>query len=402
MADDIKTYKNIRFSNRIDTESKWKSAAAILADGEIGFVRDKGYFIVGDGKTNSYAIISNPDSYSKNIYYTGAAEGGGGGGSSYTLPVATQSVLGGVRSTDKRGIVIDSDGYISSDLVSYYNNAKECYEVNKLYIHQLEYDNKETTSEFDGSNLILRASSTAPLLYGEYSGITVNKLTNNINGFLGLSANNYITIMSQDGGYTEVVGIYPYTAPGEVARGIVSIAEGNNYANIASSSALVIVGQGDTQAYRPENEEDIRIDLTPATITINGQVIKPFENNYFITLDGGLTPENAEKLDNLDKQIERIDFLEQNSLSSATTVPDTVLKTTIGDPTPNGRNIEIEHLGNKPETDSESQYIYPIKNTSDPEVITVIVGIECDDTGHVTKIITRDLGWKIQSITPAT
>ncbi len=93
---------NVQIKNRVDTSANWTSNNPILLSGEIGIENDTGKIKVGDGTSNwnslSYEIGTKVP---ENAKFTDTI---------YTLPTATSSVLGGI----KTGLnITNSSGTIS-------------------------------------------------------------------------------------------------------------------------------------------------------------------------------------------------------------------------------------------------------------------------------------------------
>ena len=88
---------------RNGSSSDWSDKNPTLLAGEPGYATDDKILKVGDGKTpwNSLPAISN------------------GGGSGGLIPVATQDVVGGVKSSEEDNkIKVEEDGFMSLNRVS--------------------------------------------------------------------------------------------------------------------------------------------------------------------------------------------------------------------------------------------------------------------------------------------
>ena len=80
-----------------------------------------------------------------------------------------------VRASSHSGITISQDGYISSD-VAKWNEEKECYSVDKLYIGTLTVGSQETENVTSSSYITLREGQTDSLSKEERSGIVFNNV----------------------------------------------------------------------------------------------------------------------------------------------------------------------------------------------------------------------------------
>lgn len=122
---------SVQIKNRYDTSANWTYNNPILLSGEIGIENDTGKIKVGDGTSNwnslSYEIGTKVP---ENAKFTDTI---------YTLPTATSSVLGGVKTTSS---VDSSSGYTACPIISgvpYYKDTDTTYsaipteEINSLF-----------------------------------------------------------------------------------------------------------------------------------------------------------------------------------------------------------------------------------------------------------------------------
>ena len=392
---ETKVYKNVRFANRIDTESNWVMINPTLEPGELAFVGEEGnyFMILGDTHRRPIKeIIDNPSAHASHVFYpasrTGDNGGGGGGGGSTTIPVASATILGGVKVPEEKvsGLTIATDGTLKNALVSRYDYDRGCFVVNKLYIKDLEYDNKVTNPSFEGDFLTLRAESTSAL--DVKSGIIIKSLQEGFDGFLGLSAENKIIVAQTDGTYSELVGI----ASTGVGIGLVNYASSNNYATITECSTLTLRTNTGDVAYNPSTPA-VDVDVTSPPISVNGQVFNynTDNNRYDIELEGGLTEENRQKLEQLSQSLEDIATLQKETLTEVKSGN----KITVTDN--NDRTVTVNHDTTALQDDNISAAIYTVKSqTPQTEKIKVLVDIETDVYGHVIKKHFKEISWVIQ------
>ena len=394
---ETKIYKNVRFANRIDTESNWVMANPTLEPGELAFVGENGNYVMILGDTHKKPIRQiiqemGTGAHDSHIFYPGknnSGSGGGGGGGSTTIPVASATILGGVKVPEEKvsGLTLVGDGTLKNALISEYDYDRGCFVVNKLYIKDLEYDNKVTNPSFEGDFLTLRAESTSALAVK--SGIVIKSLQEGFDGFLGLSAANKIIIAQTDGTYAELVGI----APTGVGVGLVNYSSSNNYATITECSTLNLHTNTGDIAYSP-SAPTVDIDVTSPPISVNGQIFNynPEIKQYNIELEGGLTEENRQKLEQLSQSLEDINTLKQETLIN-------VLEGNLIDVLNNNdRTVTVTHSEVSQGLAEVTTATYVVTNPSDDEdleAIKLLADIEVDKYGHITKKKFVTLSWKI-------
>ena len=391
---ETKIYKNVRFANRIDTEANWVMNNPTLEPGELAFVGENGDYIMILGDTHKKPIgqIINDmrnGTHDSHIFYPGkhSGSGGGGGGGSTNIPVASATLLGGVKIPEEHisGLVIAGDGTLKNALTEKYDYDRGCFVVNKLYIKDLEYDNKVTNPSFEGDFLTLRADSTEPLAVK--SGIVIKSLQTNFDGFLGLSAENKIIIAQTDGTYAELVGI----SPTGVNKGFISYSTGNNYATIVVCNPLNITTNAGQVSYDP-TAPTASIDVSSPPIAVNGQVFNynTTDNRYNIELDGGLTEENRQKLEQLERSLSDIEQLKTETITDV--VGDKLIEAI-----KNNRTITVTHSVATKELDEEANATYVVEDApegTDLESIKLLADIVVDQYGHVIKKKFIHLAWK--------
>ena len=394
---ETKIYKNVRFANRIDTESNWVMANPTLEPGELAFVGENGNYVMILGDTHKKPIRQiiqemGTGAHDSHIFYPGknnSGSGGGGGGGSTTIPVASATILGGVKVPEEKvsGLTLAGDGTLKNALVSKYDYDRGCFVVNKLYIKDLEYDNKVTNPSFEGDFLTLRAESTNAL--DVKSGIVIKSLQEGFDGFLGLSAENKIIVAQTDGTYSELVGI----ASTGVGVGLVNYASSNNYATITECSTLTLRTNTGDIAYSPSSPA-VNVDVTSPPISVNGQVFHYDSNDhlYNIELEGGLTEENRQKLEQLSQSLDDIDTLKRETLIN-------VLEGNLIDVLNNNdRTVTVTHSEVSQGLAEITTTTYTVTNASDGEdleAIKLLADIEVDNYGHITKKKFITLSWKI-------
>jgi hypothetical protein len=392
---DVKIYKNVRFANRIDTEANWAMANPTLEPGELAFVgSDENYImILGDTHKKPIKEILNELSTGKHdthVFYPGknSSNNSGGGGGSTSIPIATIDTIGGVKvpTAASSGLNLKRDGTLTNALINRYDSSRECFVIKKLYVENLEYDNKETNPSFEGDTITLRDGETTALSLR--AGIVIDSLKKDFDGFLGLSSNNRITIKQLDGTYVEMLGL---SAVNNDTVGLVSIVKGASTATIQQCSTLSVVDSGTTATYTPAGN-NVTIDVTPPTIKVNGQTTTYDANarEYSIVLDGGLTPENIAKIEQLEQSLDDIATLQRETLV------DVKAGNIISVTKNNDRTVTIHHaevaVGR---TDSDSILNYHVEQTSQPEVIYFLTDIDVDEYGHITKKYYKGITWTI-------
>ena len=319
---DLKIYKNVRFANRIDTEANWAMANPTLEPGELAFVgNDENYImILGDTHKKPIKEILNELSTGKHdthVFYpgkngSGGSGGGGGGGGSSSIPIATIDTIGGVKvpTSATSGLNLKKDGTLTNALISRYDSSRECFVIKKLYVENLEYDNKVTNPAFEGDTITLRDGLSSALTLR--AGIVITSLKKDFDGFFGLSANNRLTIKQLDGTYVEMLGV---SAVNNDTVGLISIVKGASVATIQNCSTLTITDSAENTVYTPSGD-NITIDVTPPKLKVNGQdtVYNAETREYNVEIDGGLTEENRQKIAQLEQSLDDIETLKRETL----------------------------------------------------------------------------------------
>jgi hypothetical protein len=173
--------------------------------------------------------------------------------------------------------------------------------------------------------------------------------------------------------------------------GLVSIVKGASTATVQQCSTLSVVDSGTTATYTPAGN-NVTIDVTPPTIKVNGQTTTYDANarEYSVVLDGGLTPENIAKIEQLEQSLDDIATLQRETLV------DVKAGNIISVAKNNDRTVTIHHaevaVGR---TDSDSILNYHVEQTSQPEVIYFLTDIDVDEDGHITKKYYKGITWTI-------
>lgn len=392
---DITIYKNVRFANRIDSEANWVAADPILEPGEIAFVGQSGhyYMVVGcEHKTSMASIVLEPDKHASHIFYPGSgSSGGGGGGGGGSIPIATDSTVGGVKVAHEliSGLRLETDGSLSNALIESYDSINQRYVINRLHVKNLSFDQQSESVSSTSNYITVRSGATAGLAEGEVAGLVVENVTGEYyNGFLGINRNNQIIINYLG---SPVVGAMISGA----GAGYIVAEEGLPYATIVPFAPLTFVEGENTVQYTPDKSESIT--LTPPVIKVNGQITSYNAElrEYNISLDGGLTPENAAKLEQFDNYIAIIENLNSQHINAVEGDGTHISAEMIANGEL-GQKIKVTH-NNIACTNENSNRRYTIQSSSDPnaEGITVITGITLDSKGHVTGISTANIAWVI-------
>lgn len=151
-----KEIRNARFCNRIDTSYNWNRVNSTLLEGELGIVTDsimdtlgnnRSIIVIGDGAHSVANILESPLNYNDNIIYPGKW-------------AASSDILGSVMVTDykKSGLKLNEEGYLTNAISSKYNDAFRCFEVDKLYVKDLVFNNKNEAALFSSDYLTIRSS----------------------------------------------------------------------------------------------------------------------------------------------------------------------------------------------------------------------------------------------------
>lgn len=390
---DITIYKNVRFANRIDTEANWVDADPVLEPGEIAFVGQAGnyYMVVGcEHKTSMANIVLNPAGHASHIFYPGS--GGSGGGGSGAIPVATDSTIGGVKVAHQflSGLALEADGSLSNALVSGYDATENRFVIDRLHVNNLSFDQQSESVSSTGNYITIRSGATTGLAEGDVAGLKIENITGEYyNGFLGINRNNQIVINYLG---SPVAGAM---VTGE-GTGYIFAAEKLPYATIVPFEPLTFVDGESTTQYTPD-KPDTTITLTPPAIRVNGQATAydAEKREYNISLSGGLTPENAAKLEQFDNYIAIIDSLNSQHINAVEGDGTHISAQMIANGEL-GQKIKVTH-NDIACTNENSNRRYTIQSSSDPnaEGITVITGITLDSKGHVTGISTANIAWVI-------
>lgn len=397
---DITIYKNVRFANRIDTPANWVDADPTLEPGELAFVGQDGYYymVVGcEHRTSMANILSNPSEHASHIFYpsSGNSGGGGGGGGSGEIPIATDSTIGGVKVFNQfqSGLILDEEGSLSNALVSGYDAVEERFVIDRLHVKNLSFDQQSSNLSASGNYITVRAEADGGMGSTDVAGLVVYNITGeNYNGFLGINRNNQIVINYLG---SPIVGAM-ITAGSEGGFGYIDVQPESPYATVVPFQPLTFVDGDNTTEYTPDRP-DVSITLTPPAIKINGQATSYDAENreYNILLDGGLTPENAAKLEQFDNYITIIDDLNAKHINAVEGDGTHISAEMIANGEL-GQKIKVTH-NDIACTNESSDRRYTIQSSSDPnaEGITVITGITLDSKGHVTGISTANIAWII-------
>lgn len=390
---DITIYKNVRFANRIDTEANWVDADPVLEPGEIAFVGQSGYYymVVGcEHKTSMANIVLNPEGHATHIFYPGSGGSGGGGGGA--IPVATDSTIGGVKVAHPflSGLTLETDGALSNALVSGYDAVEERFIIDRLHVKNLSFDQQSSNLSASGNYITVRAEADGGMGSEDIAGIVVENITGEYyNGFLGINRDNQIVINYLG---SPIAGVMVTG----VGAGYVLAEEKLPYATIVPFEPLTFVDGEVTTQYTPD-KADTSITLTPPAIKVNGQATSYNAElrEYNISLSGGLTPENAAKLEQFDNYISIIDNLNSQHIN-AVEGDETHISAQMIANGELGQKIQVTHKDIAC-TNENSNRRYTIQSSSDPnaEGITVITGITLDSKGHVTGISTANIAWVI-------
>ena len=385
MAEDIKIYNNIRFANRIDAYSSWNTTSKdiVLANGEFGIVTENNKptaIVIGDGETLVRKMIRNPDQYGHRILYTHNKYKN----PEITIPVASSTTIGGVMVGDEKtsGLRLDS-GSLSNALIESYDQANQRFIIDKLHVNDLSFSNKAESTSFTGDVIELRDGQTTAAV--REAGLSIKNLLEGFNGFLGLSTNNKIAIRETTGNIIEVVG----TLANIEAKGLLQVDPATSYATIVPSKELVFkVDAVSERRYTPEGRENITIDLQPATIKVNNQIVdyNSVTKEYNINLSGGLSPENAEKLDNLSQLYTRVGTLETTAITQAEGHTDYItIRKVDGKITVTHDNAAVKRAENEePTTSANTAVPVYLKNSDHETVVVPVLGdIKLDEAGHV-------------------
>ena len=280
--------------------------------------------------------------------------------------------------------VIKTKKALKNALIDKYDFTRSCFVIKKLYVQDLEYDNKVTNPSFEGDTLTLREGQTTPV--SVKAGMVITNLKRNFNAFLGLSANNRIMLGQEDGTFAEVLGI---GHTGQDFTGMVKLSKDGNVALPTACQTLVIQDGENIFTYDP-SFSTVAINITPPTIKVNGQTTtyNAEKREYNIVLDGGLTPENIEKIEQLEQSLDDIQTLKTETLTDVQ--EGSKIKVSKVD-----RVVTVSHDTSALQENNVSSADYTVKTTTNPEVIRVLVDIEVDEYGHIIKKHFKDITWTI-------
>ena len=393
MAEELKEYKNIRFSNRIDSESNWRVANPKLWRGEVAFVnRGNNEYVMVLGTGDSYNmkdILSNLNTGTHDgyVFYPGPRSSGITG----DIPPATATTVGGVKvgPTADSGLILDSQGNLKNAIFNGYDTSKECYFVDKLYIKNLEYDNQQTTPTFSGNTITLRYDNPAGLAQNQITGIQFDNMygggKNGQKGFIGFNHLYQLVISVPNQGNVPILGV---ASPNNTITGLVRADETSIYGSVVECSALNVVDGATESVYSPT--QALTINITPPKLKINGQEASynAMDREYNVYMDGGLTPENAEKLARLEQSLEDIETLKQETIVRI--MEGSLVKVTDN----KNRTYTIDHQTIKMEDSTTTSLNYIVDSlTGKTEVVTLLSDIEVDDYGHIKKKHFKSLSW---------
>lgn len=414
--------KNVRFCNLIDTYANWTDGDQkhILREGELGIVRlginDRTVGIIGDGATDIRDFLNQPIGYEDNIIYFGRGA---------QMPAATGDQLGGVKNGPIETAIEIKNGIIYNKLVDSWDSNAGQYVIKKLKIEDLTCDNFQADLSIEGDVLLLRKKQEGALEDGVISGIEIDKLIQKedgsfYKGYFGLDNKENFYISRQGSNlplypaenvyYNNTIGFYNFNAENQ-AFSILPPKE------LIFKNDYWATGEPTDEKYEETKLKKydgimsgFEINLTPPTITTaNGNAEYDFETNtYTLLLNGGLSDENIELLNSIKPALERVDACEEavaNNNTNIETLQTNVenLQTTKLE----SKDIIIES-GNKitvtrtegTTTFSVAHNTATVTTDSDTEEIitkgqsyTFITGIETDNYGHITKIITSTYKW---------
>ena len=301
-------FDNIRFINRVDTSTEWYNDKHNLKDGEIVVCHhndnDLTYLLIGDGNTSPSTIISEGIDSSDNSY------------SNYFIPCGNPfrapsgSNLGMVRASSHSGIAISQDGYISSD-VAKWDEEKNCYSVDKLYIGTLTVGSQETESTTSSSFITLREGKTSSLSDTEQSGIVFNNVFGEgASAFLGFKKDSSL-IFTKDNTDRTLMWATSYF---ENSTGLISYSSDSGW-TITDPKNLTI--QTGNSSIKYDGTKEANIDISPYKFYINdiAFTLDTTSREYTITLADQFSQEDRDLLDNVSS---RVTNLEDSKFSVST------------------------------------------------------------------------------------
>ena len=417
----VKVINNARFCNLIDDYINWtdESHPHILRAGELAIVqyapRDNGSGtagVIGDGVSTVSSLLSSES----NTFFFGQGANMNAAGSS----------LGGVKQGDlhKTGINIRA-GIIYNDLISDWDDNENCYMINKLKVDNLIYGKATETTTFSADTITLRyidpSTQEEPELLenGKLAGIELRNISKDevgdwVNAYFGMDNNMDFYIQKNGSSYIMYPSDYPYFTN---TTGFYSINPETNTFSIQAPKSLTFKNDywatGDPEDEKYEESklrtydglESLEINITPPAIIVNEQNVEyDLENNqYKIVLDAeGLTEETAALINSIPELDERIttnttsiQTLEENKLDPEDVIIEGGAKITVS------KSEETED-NNTTITFSVEHDEQTVERTTAPTVtifpgneFSFITGIETDEYGHITKIITSRYKWEL-------
>lgn len=407
----IKQYPNVRVSHLIDTPENWRESRIHLMTGEVAFVGSGGsyYMILGDEhhtpiKDIVFDIQNGSTAHDSHIFYSGrdnkGGGGGGGGGSDFVLEPATAEKLGGVKIPElpASGLLIDEQGNLINAMNCGYDSITGRWTINKLHVDDLTFNQQSADLSTSSDVIALRLNATEYLKEDERAGLVVKALQDGVEGFLGIDTYNRIVI--NNWGMSETC--VPIKAM--AGTGFVCVTDGAPSATLVAPSSVKLQRTAEYfYEYSPIDglvfnkngtpEAASAIELIPNIVVNSMPVSYDGETNtYNIELDGGLTPEMAERLARVESVEERIGELEKAAVTDA--VGDDHIETTIADNT-----LTVVHKNITVEVPAQATRKYGVKANSAEAILpteTFISDIEVDEKGHITKIVKTSLAWVIE------
>lgn len=423
----VKVITNARFCNLIDDYANWTDDSErphILRAGELAIVqfapRDNGSGtagVIGDGISTVSSLLS---SETNTFFFGPGANMNAAGGN-----------LGGVKKGDlhKTGIDIRA-GIIYNDLIDDWDDNENCYKIDKLKVDDLIYGKATETSTFSADTITLRyidpSTQEQPELLeeGKLAGIELRNIAKNennewVNAYFGMDNNMDFYLQKDGSSYIIYPSDHPYS---NNTLGFYNIKPETNTFSIQPPKELIFkndywaTGSPEDEGYEETKlriydggaTKELEINLTPATIIVNEQIINyDLENNqYKITLNTeGLTEDTAALINSIPglgekitNNTESIQELAENKLdpsdviiegAAKITVTKTTTTETLEDETENTTiTFSVAH-----DEQSVEQSYAPVITVFPGNELSFITGIETDAYGHITKIITSRYKW---------
>ena len=421
-----KIITNARFCNLIDDYINWtdENHPRILRAGELAIVqfapRDNGSGtagVIGDGISTVSSLLSSDT----NTFFFGQGANMNAAGSN----------LGGVKQGDlhKTGINIKA-GIVYNDLISDWDDNENCYTISKLKVDNLIYGKATETTTFSADTITLRyidpSTQEEPELLedNKLAGIELRNISKDeagdwVNAYFGMNNNMDFYVQKNGSSYIMYPSDYPYSTN---TIGFYNINPETNTFSIQTPKSLTFKNDywatGDPEDEKYEETklrqysglESLEVNITPPAIIVNEQNIEyDLENNqYKIVLDAeGLTEETAALINSIPELDERITDSTESIQELAETKLDpndvivegaakiTVTKTTttetLEDETKNTTiTFSIAH-----DEQSVEQSYAPAITVFPGNEFSFITGIETDNYGHITKIITSRYKWEL-------